>query len=121
MEARWASILEHEWRTWPFSLNTHYQSNTVTLQDVEEKVMTFPMFMDDEDETTQEPEESTPKFQEPLPNTSVVEESKRDECLPENKSEFEEGEPEKENERLLEIQESYRRATRNKVRDHPKE
>ncbi|KAI5650432.1 hypothetical protein M9H77_36437 [Catharanthus roseus] len=50
-------------------------SNTVTLRDVEEQGIRFPMFMDDEDESTQEPEESTsPRFQEPLPNTSVVEE-----------------------------------------------
>ncbi|KAI5676127.1 hypothetical protein M9H77_07077 [Catharanthus roseus] len=48
--------------------------NTITLWDVEEQLMTFPIFMDDEDETAQELEESTsPRFQEPLLNTSVVE------------------------------------------------
>ncbi|KAI5650404.1 hypothetical protein M9H77_36409 [Catharanthus roseus] len=46
-------------------------SNTVTLRDIEEQVMTFLMFMDDEDETVQELEECTPQeFQEPLPNAS---------------------------------------------------
>ncbi|KAI5664398.1 hypothetical protein M9H77_23721 [Catharanthus roseus] len=83
-------------------------NNTITLHDVEEQVMKFPMFMDDENETAQEQEESTPqRFQEPLPNTSVLKESTKDEYLPENKSEFEEGEPEKENESLLEIQKSH--------------
>ncbi|KAI5650270.1 hypothetical protein M9H77_36275 [Catharanthus roseus] len=53
------------------------------LRDVEEQEMTFPIFMDDEDDTALEPEESTfQQFQEPLPNASEVEESKKDECLP---------------------------------------
>ncbi|KAI5667852.1 hypothetical protein M9H77_17705 [Catharanthus roseus] len=71
--------------------------------------MTFPMFMDDEDETTQESKESTsPRFQEPLPSTSIVEESKKDECLPENRNEFEESEPEKENKNFMESHESHK-------------
>ncbi|KAI5681828.1 hypothetical protein M9H77_03056 [Catharanthus roseus] len=71
--------------------------------------MRFPMFLDDEEETAQEPEESTsPRFQEPLPNTSVVEESKKDECLLENKNDFEKGEPEKENENSVESHESHK-------------
>ncbi|KAI5680810.1 hypothetical protein M9H77_02037 [Catharanthus roseus] len=50
-------------------------SNTVTLWGVEEQVMTFPMFMDDKDETAQELEESTSlRSQEPLLITTVVEE-----------------------------------------------
>ncbi|KAI5676235.1 hypothetical protein M9H77_07185 [Catharanthus roseus] len=40
-------------------LVSHITSNTVTLQDVEEQAMTFPMFMDDDGETTQESEEFT--------------------------------------------------------------
>ncbi|KAI5681006.1 hypothetical protein M9H77_02233 [Catharanthus roseus] len=52
--------------------------------------------------------DSTPQvFQEPLPNTSIVEESTKDECVPENKSEFEEGELGKENECLMESQEDH--------------
>ncbi|KAI5683005.1 hypothetical protein M9H77_04233 [Catharanthus roseus] len=71
--------------------------------------MRFPMFIDDEDETAQEPEESnSPRFQEPLPNTSVVEESKEDECLPENKNEFDKGEPEKENENFVKSHENHK-------------
>ncbi|KAI5653974.1 hypothetical protein M9H77_31161 [Catharanthus roseus] len=70
-------------------------SNTVTLWEAEEQVMTFPMFMDDEDETAQEPEKCTsPRFQEPLPNTI--------------KNEFEEGEPEKENKNFVKWHESHR-------------
>ncbi|KAI5652875.1 hypothetical protein M9H77_30062 [Catharanthus roseus] len=70
--------------------------------------MMFPMFMDDEDETAPVQEESTSqRFQEPLPNTSVVEKSTKDECLLENKNEFEEGKPEKENECLMESQEGH--------------
>ncbi|KAI5681854.1 hypothetical protein M9H77_03082 [Catharanthus roseus] len=87
-------------------LLSHITRNTITLQDVEEQVMTFPMFMDDDDETAQEPEEFTfPEeedvqqeimemrqddllsFEEPPQITSEAEESKRDECLPENKKE----------------------------------
>ncbi|KAI5681062.1 hypothetical protein M9H77_02289 [Catharanthus roseus] len=84
-------------------LLSNIPSNTVTLRDVKEQVITFQMFMDDEDETTQEPEVSTsPRFQETLLNTSVVEESKKVECLPENKNEYEEGELEKENESRVE-------------------
>ncbi|KAI5681291.1 hypothetical protein M9H77_02518 [Catharanthus roseus] len=41
-------------------------------------------------------ESTSPRLQESLTNISVVEESKRDECLPKNKSEFQEGDPEKE-------------------------
>ncbi|KAI5672301.1 hypothetical protein M9H77_12665 [Catharanthus roseus] len=44
-------------------------------------------------------------LQEPLPNTSVVEESKKDEYLLENKNEFEEGEPKIENENFVESHE----------------
>ncbi|KAI5676950.1 hypothetical protein M9H77_07900 [Catharanthus roseus] len=84
-------------------------SNMVTLHNVEEQVMKFPMFMDDEDETAQEPEESTfSRFQEPLPNTGVVEESKKGECLSGNKNEFEDGDPEKENENFVESHESHK-------------
>ncbi|KAI5676936.1 hypothetical protein M9H77_07886 [Catharanthus roseus] len=45
---------------------------------------------------------------EPLPNTSVVEESKKDVCLAGNKNEFEEGDPKKENENFVESHESYK-------------
>ncbi|KAI5676797.1 hypothetical protein M9H77_07747 [Catharanthus roseus] len=38
---------------------SHIPSNKVTLWDVEEQVMTFPMFMDDDDEIAQELEEFT--------------------------------------------------------------
>ncbi|KAI5676994.1 hypothetical protein M9H77_07944 [Catharanthus roseus] len=96
-------------------LPSNAPSNTITLWDVEEQVMTFPMFMDDEDETAQEQEEST------FPNkgeaqqeimemrhddlpliTTVMEKSKKVECLPENKNEYEEDELEKENESRVE-------------------
>ncbi|KAI5650042.1 hypothetical protein M9H77_36047 [Catharanthus roseus] len=79
-------------------------SNMTTLRDVEEQVLTFPMFMDDKDGTAYELEESTPqRFQEPLLNTSVVEESKKIEFLTENKNEYEKGELEKENESSVDI------------------
>ncbi|KAI5664003.1 hypothetical protein M9H77_23326 [Catharanthus roseus] len=72
------------------------------------KVKQFPMFMDDKDKIAQEPKESTsPRSKKPPPITILVEESKKNECLLENKSEFEEGEPEKENESLLEILKSH--------------
>ncbi|KAI5668475.1 hypothetical protein M9H77_18328 [Catharanthus roseus] len=77
-------------------------SNTVTLRDVEKHMMTFPIFMDDEDETAQKPESTYPRSQEPLPITTVVEESKKIECLPENKNECEESELERENESHVE-------------------
>ncbi|KAI5668557.1 hypothetical protein M9H77_18410 [Catharanthus roseus] len=99
---------------------------TTTLQDTQEQTMTFSMVMDKEEATAQAPEESTfPKeeeaqqeimerrhddlvtFEEHPQITSVVEESKRDERLPKHKSEFEEGEVEKESESLLEIQKSH--------------
>ncbi|KAI5664513.1 hypothetical protein M9H77_23836 [Catharanthus roseus] len=38
---------------------SHIPSNMIILRDVEEQVMTFPMIMDDDDETAQEPEELT--------------------------------------------------------------
>ncbi|KAI5667259.1 hypothetical protein M9H77_17112 [Catharanthus roseus] len=64
---------------------------------------TFPMFMDDENNTAQEPKESTSQgFQELVPNASEVEESKKNECLPEDKDELEKGELEKENEKFVE-------------------
>ncbi|KAI5681901.1 hypothetical protein M9H77_03129 [Catharanthus roseus] len=78
---------------------SHIPSNTVTIRDVGEQVMTFPMFIDDDDKTAQEPEEVTfPEkeagrssiFEEPPQITRKLEENKRDECLPENKNEFEE-------------------------------
>lgn len=63
--------------------------NTVTLQSVKEQEMTSPIVMDEEKKTTQVPEEfSSPRLQEPVPNTSVVKEIKRNECLSENKSKF---------------------------------
>ncbi|KAI5650272.1 hypothetical protein M9H77_36277 [Catharanthus roseus] len=104
MEHRWASMLEQRVENMVFQTQyTHYQSatNTATLQDVEEQVMTFSIFMDDDDETAQELEECTSqRFQEPLPNTSVVEESKKVKCLPENKNVYEEGELEKKKQEL---------------------
>ncbi|KAI5671339.1 hypothetical protein M9H77_11703 [Catharanthus roseus] len=75
-------------------------SNMVTLWDVKEQVIRFSMFMDDKDKIAQEPEFPSPRFQEPLSSTSVVEESKKHECSLENKSEFGKGEPEKENKKF---------------------
>ncbi|KAI5653699.1 hypothetical protein M9H77_30886 [Catharanthus roseus] len=90
-------------------------SNTVTLRNIEEQVMTFPMSMDDDDETAQESEEfASQGFQEPLSNTREVEESKKHEYLPENKNESEEGEPEKAKREFNgKSRGSHRRATRN--------
>ncbi|KAI5664380.1 hypothetical protein M9H77_23703 [Catharanthus roseus] len=101
-------------------LNNNIPSNMVTLWTTEEQVMTFSIVVDEEETTAQAPEESNflekeeaqqeiierrhddlLTLEEPTQITSVVEESKRDECLPGNKSEFEGGEPEKENESLL--------------------
>ncbi|KAI5676930.1 hypothetical protein M9H77_07880 [Catharanthus roseus] len=93
----------------------------VTLQEVEEQEMKFPMFVDEEGTTAQAPEESTiPEeeeaqqekkngrrhndlqiFKEPLQATSVVNDSRREECSPENKREFANSEPKKENESLV--------------------
>ncbi|KAI5663564.1 hypothetical protein M9H77_22887 [Catharanthus roseus] len=90
----------------PFS---NIPSNTVTLWDEDEQEITFPMFMDDKDDTAQELKESTSQgFKEPLLNASKVEESKKDECLPENKDGFEESEPQKENEKFVENHEGYK-------------
>ncbi|KAI5652581.1 hypothetical protein M9H77_29768 [Catharanthus roseus] len=50
----------------------------------------------------------SPLPQVPLPKTTEVEKSKKDECLPENKNEFEEGELEKENKNLVKSQEDHR-------------
>ncbi|KAI5657991.1 hypothetical protein M9H77_26784 [Catharanthus roseus] len=84
-------------------LLSNIPSNTITLRDVEGQVMMFPMFMDDEDETTQEAEESTfPRSQEPLLITTVVEKSKKVENLPENRNEHEGDELERETESCVE-------------------
>ncbi|KAI5682032.1 hypothetical protein M9H77_03260 [Catharanthus roseus] len=40
---------------------SHIPSNTAPLQDVEEQLITFPMFMDDDDRTAQEPRSPLPK------------------------------------------------------------
>ncbi|KAI5668568.1 hypothetical protein M9H77_18421 [Catharanthus roseus] len=89
---------------------SHIPSNMVTLGDVEEQLITFPMFMDDNYEIAQELEEYTSQgFQELLPNTSEVEESKKDECTPENIIEFEEREPEKENEKITKSPEDHKK------------
>ncbi|KAI5664418.1 hypothetical protein M9H77_23741 [Catharanthus roseus] len=106
---------------------SHIPSNMITLRDVEEQVMTFPKFIDDDDEIAQESEEFTfskkeegqqeiterrqddrLSFEEPPQITNEGKESKRDERLPENKNEFEEGEPEKENENFLESHEDHK-------------
>ncbi|KAI5681766.1 hypothetical protein M9H77_02994 [Catharanthus roseus] len=104
-------------------------SNTVTLQDVKEQVMTFPIFMDDDDddENAQEPEVFTlpeeeevlqeimerrhdnfPSFEGPPQFTGEAKERERNECLSENKNEFEEDELEKENEKFVESQEDHK-------------
>ncbi|KAI5671747.1 hypothetical protein M9H77_12111 [Catharanthus roseus] len=132
METQWASMLEQRMKTWLLLLNIHIisrlcskkngrarmiiekpvsniPSNMVPLWDIEEKVKMFPMFMDDEDETAQGLEESTfPRSQEPLPITTLVEESKKVKCLPENKNEYEEGELEKESKSRMESNGYYK-------------
>ncbi|KAI5658063.1 hypothetical protein M9H77_26856 [Catharanthus roseus] len=114
---------------------SHIPSNMITLQDVEEQVITFLMFMYDDDENAQEPKEFTfpekeevkqeiiemrqddlPSFELPPQITSEVEESKRDECLPENKHEVEKGEPEKENENFVESLEDHKEGRQEKWR-----
>ncbi|KAI5658373.1 hypothetical protein M9H77_27166 [Catharanthus roseus] len=62
--------------TWPFNLNIHTIRQPHSKEiGKEEQAITFPMFINDDDETAQESEESTSQgFQEPLPNLSEVEE-----------------------------------------------
>ncbi|KAI5653307.1 hypothetical protein M9H77_30494 [Catharanthus roseus] len=56
-----------------------------------------PMFMDDDDETAQEPKESTSQgFPEPLPNTSEVEEKKENEKFAKCQEDHKEGRQETE-------------------------
>ncbi|KAI5672436.1 hypothetical protein M9H77_12800 [Catharanthus roseus] len=93
-------------------------SEAVTLQSVEAQVLTFPIVMDEEEEFDPVSEESIFLeeeeaqqgimerrhnglliFEESPQVISEMEESKRDECLTETKGEFEEGKPEKENEK----------------------
>ncbi|KAI5649971.1 hypothetical protein M9H77_35976 [Catharanthus roseus] len=79
-------------------------SNTITMQDVKEQMMMFPIGV------------ISPRSQEPLLITTVVEKSKKVECLSENKNEYEEDELEKETESCMEkteIDESWKRPKEN--------